>query len=245
MEELTRMGLALVILGLALALSAPHLPRNPVFGLRVGYSYASPRVWRRVNREAGILLAVVGLATILAERLAGPRVGEGLLAVGLLGVTLGMVLRARRLAEWESLREPDSHEVRAAPRPLGPIRVGGARLVVMVLASLVALAGGNGGLEFRVGVLSVLGVFLAFALLARRAPMFFYNPWIPVGELAVIMLEGFLIVQLSLAWASWDSERAELAIALGGVASTLYVAGRFLASWAGRARREFGEESRG
>lgn len=133
-------GAVLIIAGLATYLLAPRVGPNPIFGVRVGYSYASREVWDRSNRFGGVLLTLVGVGTaILGVALqwlnVAPREGIGILTmamfIALLGVTVGMFVYARRLAQGTPLA-----------RQIAPVKFRWAYLapVLVTFALLVALA---------------------------------------------------------------------------------------------------------
>ncbi len=54
-------GLIIAISGLILIFVAKRLPVNPFVGFRIGYTYASRKIWVKYNRLAGISFFVIGL----------------------------------------------------------------------------------------------------------------------------------------------------------------------------------------
>jgi uncharacterized membrane protein len=133
-------GGILVLAGLATYLFAPRFGPNPIFGVRVGYSYASREVWDATNRFGGALLALVGagialLGVLLQVLGVAPRQGIGILTavlfIALLGATAWMFLYARRLARGAPL----AHQI-------APVEFRWAYLapVLLTFALLVALA---------------------------------------------------------------------------------------------------------
>lgn len=134
-------GGILVLAGIVTYWLAPRIGPNPIFGVRVGYSYANRAVWDQTNRFGGILLAVVGIGVALlgaALQTLGiaPRMAMGVLAVAmflaLFGATVWMFLYARRLARGA----PIVREI--APVPfrwayLAPTLVTFALLVVLAV----------------------------------------------------------------------------------------------------------------
>ncbi len=57
-------GLVIAVSGLILIFIAKRLPVNPFVGFRIGYTYASRKIWVKYNRLAGISFFVIGLAII-------------------------------------------------------------------------------------------------------------------------------------------------------------------------------------
>lgn len=105
-------GGILVLAGIVTYWLAPRIGPNPIFGVRVGYSYANRAVWDQTNRFGGILLAVVGIGVALLgvtlQTLGiAPRIAMGILTVAMLlalfGATVWMFLYARRLARGASV----------------------------------------------------------------------------------------------------------------------------------------------
>ena len=58
-------GAILLAAGLATYYLAPRVGPNPIFGVRIGYAYASREIWDKTNRFGGALMALVGVATAL------------------------------------------------------------------------------------------------------------------------------------------------------------------------------------
>jgi uncharacterized membrane protein len=57
-------GLLVVVGGLTYWL-APIVGPNPIFGVRIGYAYASREAWDKTNRYGGALIALVGVGTAM------------------------------------------------------------------------------------------------------------------------------------------------------------------------------------
>ena len=100
-------GGLLFLVGLATYFFAPRVGPNPIFGVRVGYSYASREVWDRTNRFGGMVMALIGLAVALLAlllQLLGVSGADGivlltvLMMATLVGGTAWMFVFARRLA---------------------------------------------------------------------------------------------------------------------------------------------------
>jgi uncharacterized membrane protein len=102
------MGALLVVIGWATYYFAPRVGPNPIFGVRVGYSFASREVWDKTNRFGGALIALVGMAMAVGGvglhwlNLA-PNQGISTLTVAmlvaLLGAVVWMFVYARGLAQ--------------------------------------------------------------------------------------------------------------------------------------------------
>jgi uncharacterized membrane protein len=105
-------GGLLFLIGLATYFFAPRVGPNPIFGVRVGYSYASREVWDRTNRFGGIVMALIGLAVALLApllQLLGVAARDGfvlltaLMMAALVGGTAWMFVYARRLASGTAI----------------------------------------------------------------------------------------------------------------------------------------------
>jgi uncharacterized membrane protein len=59
------LGAILLAAGIATYYLAPRVGPNPIFGVRIGYAYASREIWDKTNRFGGALMALVGVATAL------------------------------------------------------------------------------------------------------------------------------------------------------------------------------------
>lgn len=108
------MGALLAAIGLITYYVAPRVGPNPIFGVRVGYSFASREVWDKTNRVGGMLMALTGLAFALfalaLQELsvltsAGTALLTIVLIVALIGETGWLFLYARRLAQGAAVRE--------------------------------------------------------------------------------------------------------------------------------------------
>ena len=100
-------GAILFLVGVATYIFAPRVGPNPVFGVRIGYAYASREVWDRTNRFGGVLMAVVGvgvaaLALVLQLLNTSRTYGITVLTIAMTAVLLAavgwMFVYARRLA---------------------------------------------------------------------------------------------------------------------------------------------------
>jgi len=133
-------GALLLVAGLATYFFAPRVGPNPIFGVRVGYSYANRDVWDRTNRFGGALLALIGIGTailgVLLQSL-GVATRDGItiltiaMLVAVLGATAWMFVYARGLAQGTPIA-----------REIAPVQFRWAYLapVLVTFALLVALA---------------------------------------------------------------------------------------------------------
>lgn len=83
-------GIGLVFLALGLLL--PHLPPNPVAGVRTPWTMADPEVWRKTQRRAGLVLTLLGCLAWVVGLLGGegPWLWTWLLALVLGGFYLAL-----------------------------------------------------------------------------------------------------------------------------------------------------------
>jgi uncharacterized membrane protein len=102
------LGALLFAIGVITYFLAPRVGPNPIFGVRVGYSFANRQVWDKTNRFGGALFALIGLAiAALAALLAVLNIPVGNSMAWITGVTIASLLAAtgwmfvyaRRLAQ--------------------------------------------------------------------------------------------------------------------------------------------------
>ncbi len=100
-------GGILFVVGLVTYFLAPRVGPNPIFGVRIGYAYASRETWDKTNRLGGGLMALVGIAMALVGVLLqwlnfAPSQGTAALTVVMLitlfGALAGLFVYARNLA---------------------------------------------------------------------------------------------------------------------------------------------------
>ena len=113
-------GGILLAAGLATYFIAPRVGPNPIFGVRIGYAYASRETWDKTNRFGGLLLTAIGISTLVLGMLLqmlDVSAGEGmpivttLMLVTLVGALVWMYLYARNLAQ----NTPMARELIAVP----------------------------------------------------------------------------------------------------------------------------------
>lgn len=106
------LGALLFIIGLATYVYAPRVGPNPIFGVRVGYSFASREVWDKTNRFGGRLIAWTGIGLVLLALMLNSLsvapgtamlIQTGVMIIALLAETLWMVAYARGLAQGTTL----------------------------------------------------------------------------------------------------------------------------------------------
>lgn len=102
------MGGLLFAIGVITYVFAPKVGPNPIFGVRVGYSYANREVWDKTNRFGGTLIALVGLVVALLAPILqwlnlsaadGIRVLTALMLAAILGSVVWLFIYARDLAQ--------------------------------------------------------------------------------------------------------------------------------------------------
>jgi hypothetical protein len=169
-------GGLLFVIGLATYVFAPRVGPNPIFGVRVGYSYASREVWDKTNRLGGLLIALTGVGlTVLALLLYGLDISAGagigiltaVLLIALLAEVVWMFAYARRLAQGTAIS-----------REIAPVRFRWTYVapVVGTFVLLVALA------AFYYPILPVGRVASHFDLAGRP------DGWMPRGEFLLTFL---------------------------------------------------------
>ncbi len=198
MEPGDILGLVTIAAGLVIYSVARYLPMNTLIGFRLGYTFMSRRLWVKFNREMGLALAGVGLATIALGRIVAGE--ESLIASYLAMVVLAYILlfyRARKEGELEATLKPP--EPGRTYRPLEKLQ---ARPHMALLAALAAIAPLIASMVYgRVTFLTVIymlpGVMaLALVIVASRIPVILYNPWIPPGGMLNVIFEALIIVSM-------------------------------------------------
>ncbi len=109
------LGLVTAVLGNAM----PVAPPNAWFGLRVGWSSHSPRVWARTQLVAGRIVVVVGIVIFVCAFLAPPTASLTVAVALILAAGIGATLYARHaaLAEGPAPEEPAAADGRDAAGP--------------------------------------------------------------------------------------------------------------------------------
>ncbi len=198
-------SLLIAVTGAALYLLAERLPMNPFVGFRIGYAYISRKLWVKLNKEAGLVLAVIGAFLMPASLILEPLASIMLLLALLVGATIVLVERASRLAEKELLSAPPREAAPGARITPVPPSIGHvAALVAAVVFTIGGLAAYYPMLPDNVAVhftwsgvpdsyapkasipALVLTPFLVllvltafFFILGYRKPEAFYKPWLP------------------------------------------------------------------
>lgn len=134
-------GGILMLAGIATYYLAPRVGPNPIFGVRIGYAYASREIWDKTNRFGGGLLALVGVGTMILGGVlqllkVGARDGIGILTtvmlVTLIGATAWMFIYARTLSQGTPIAR-ELAPVRFRWVYLAPVGVTFALLVMLAV----------------------------------------------------------------------------------------------------------------
>lgn len=200
------MGVLLFVIGWATYYFAPRVGPNPLFGVRVGYAFASREVWDKTNRFGGVLIALVGIGTAvvgvaLQVMSIAPSQGMSVLTVtmiaALLGATAWMFFYARGLAQGAPITR-EIAPVKFRWMYFAPVLISFGLLVALMAyfypqlpAVRMATHFGfddqpNGWMPRDVFVSSYLGLAALFVvinlvvvLVATREPMIAFGRWGP------------------------------------------------------------------
>jgi uncharacterized membrane protein len=132
------MGALLILIGLATYYLAPRVGPNPIFGVRIGYAYASRETWDKSNRFGGALMAFVGVVTaslglLLTLLNPAPRDGmvwlTGAMLAALFGALAWMFVYSRGLAQGTAMA-----------REITPVRFRWAYLAPVVVTFVLLIA---------------------------------------------------------------------------------------------------------
>lgn len=198
------MGVLLFVIGWATYYFAPRVGPNPLFGVRVGYAFASREVWDKTNRFGGALIALVGIGTAvvgaaLQVMSIAPSQGMSVLTVAmiaaLLGATAWMFFYARGLAQGAPITR-EIAPVKFRWMYFAPVLISFGLLVALMAyfypqlpAVRMATHFGfddqpNGWMPRDVFVISYLGlaalfvvINLVLVLVATREPMIAFRRW--------------------------------------------------------------------
>ncbi len=192
------LGLISIVLGIILYSIASRLPMNTLVGFRLGYSFMSRRVWVRFNRELGLALVVVGVATMALSVVGvSPYNVPVVYAFMVIAAYAVLFARARREGDIEAtLRPPE-------PSP-GYRRFERASVSLYMYPVAVALTAAPPTIALAYDSLSpsillyMLPGALALALLvvARVDPVVLYNPWVSPGSMLRLLLEALILAGL-------------------------------------------------
>jgi uncharacterized membrane protein len=197
-------GALLIVAGVITYYLAPRVGPNPIFGVRVGYSYASREVWDKTNRVGGALFVLVGIGTAMLGLLltllnVAPEQGMFVLTtamiVVLLAATAWMFFYARNLARGTAIAR-EVKPVRFRWAYLAPTLVTFALLVALVAYLYPLLPAERVATHFNIAeqpdgwmsrdgfVISFLGLAALFVLLdsiavlvATREPLIALGRW--------------------------------------------------------------------
>ena len=136
------LGGILFVAGIATYIFAPRVGPNPIFGVRIGYAYASRETWDKTNRFGGALMALVGIGVLILGLLmqsmnvavsSGITIITVVMLVALGASLVWMYLYARNLAQATPMAR-ELVAVRFHWYYLAPVLVTFALLVVFMLA---------------------------------------------------------------------------------------------------------------
>ncbi len=131
------LGALLFIIGLLTYWLAPRVGPNPIFGVRIGYAFASREVWDRTNRAGGALIAATGAGVILLAFVlrmlsiadnSAIAINLGAMLVALIAETVWLGFYARRLAQRTVLAQ-EITPVQFRWAYLAPVLVSSAALI--------------------------------------------------------------------------------------------------------------------
>ncbi len=222
LNEVGLLGLINLVVGLILFLFAEHIPRNPLFGVRIGYTFLSERIWVLTNKIAGGLLAVTGLITIFLSFLFPTSNIPYMFYSLALIISMGYVLfKAKAEAELEGLRTPEKPTVK--PKPIVPPEHSLTRITIslLLLASIFALtiyyypmlpekiavqfdSHGNPTTfttkqklyPYTILFGSPTITAIIIYILTWRYPIILYNPWVSIKKFRDIIIDLLLIIQV-------------------------------------------------
>ncbi len=132
----------LIITGLLLYLIANRLPRNLLFGFRIGYTLSSRKLWIKYNRLSGLALALIGLISLVLSIFL---VNIMVYVYVILGMTIAsyiiLTYMASREAEKElSFREVEEREeVKHVIKKIIPVKPSYPRILLAVLPPIISL----------------------------------------------------------------------------------------------------------
>ena len=218
----------LIAAGLITYYIAPRRGRGTL-GFRVGPAYASEEVWARINREAGAALTATG-AALMALAAAGtpPPIFTAVAVAALLAEAAALTVRAKKLAEAETMREGGEGE---EPKPIkswvGWWRAAAAAAPLVITVALTIAYWGSLPAEvpihFDAGgapdsyvdewmfksvitpmYLLMSGAGLAYAL-GTRHPLIGYRPWGRPGESAKVISDVITLLSYAAAYSYADT----------------------------------------
>ena len=143
-EAALAVGALEAAVGLVTLLRASEMRPNTYLGFRVPQAFLTERIWRRVNRAAGLAGLANSLAVCAAALLVGGIWALLYAVLSAIGIVAGVCVYARLTAERETGREPGGDrplrrlpEVGVDPRPLAL----GVMIVAVSALSAISLRG--------------------------------------------------------------------------------------------------------
>ncbi|WP_187146079.1 SdpI family protein [Staphylothermus hellenicus] len=219
-------GLILIITGIILYLFAERIPRNLLFGFRIGYTLSSKKLWVKYNRLSGIVLVFIGLVTLFLPLFISNIMVLILILLGLIIVsTITLTYMASREAKQELSFETVGLGVagrriwRIMPVKPSPLRIILAVLPPLLsiiltlyllpyLPNLIPVHYDISGAPNRWDTLNdflkitfpfIIGIEclpLIFMLVEIKAPMIFYAPRLPKKKFVNLLYD----IGIMMAW---------------------------------------------
>jgi len=132
------LGGMLFVAGVVIYFLAPRVGPNPIFGVRVGYAYASREIWDKTNRFGGVLFALAGVGTAMLGQLLQFLNIVGRDAVNVLVIAM-LVALAGAMA-WVFGYARGLAQGTALARQLAPVRFRWAYLAPMIITFILFVA---------------------------------------------------------------------------------------------------------
>lgn len=132
----------LIITGLLLYLIANRLPRNLLFGFRIGYTLSSRKLWIKYNRLSGLALALIGLISLVLSIFI---VNIIVYVYVILGMTIASYIILTYMASREAEKElsfrkvEEREEVKHVIKKIIPVKPSYLRILLAVLPPIISL----------------------------------------------------------------------------------------------------------
>ena len=134
-------SLVLIVSGMLLYLLASRIPRNLLFGFRIGYTLSSRRLWVKYNRLSGLTLVLTGVVVLFLSMFITNLMVFILVILGMtIGSTIVLVYMASREAERElGFRAVEPGEVVGEKiRRITPVKPSPSRILFAILPPILS-----------------------------------------------------------------------------------------------------------